>query len=294
MDRSDPRRLAAIAERQLARLTGRTEREILTIYRSTQEELRSELSRAFERYAVDGSLTQAEMSKYGRLAKLEKELNTITGRGTQRARAATTSAERRVFNEALARQQWTIDMTSGKLLPWGRVSERAVEAAIQSPLADVAFDRLRTGSRQRIRASLARAIVNGQSFPELSREIRKSINGNASDAMRIARTELHRAENEGRLQATEKAKELGVESRKVWLAVQDERTRAQHDEMDGTPADDDGLFTMPDGARGEAPGKIGEPHHDINCRCTYYDEVIEAPEDAPDTEYQSFERWSEQ
>lgn len=38
-------------------------------------------------------------------------------------------------------------------------------------------------------------------------------------------------------------------------------------EMNGKPVDNDGLFTLPDGVRTEAPGQTGVAEHDISCRC---------------------------
>jgi hypothetical protein len=44
--------------------------------------------------------------------------------------------------------------------------------------------------------------------------------------------------------------------------------RDSHREMDGKFEDDDGLFTLPNGLRGEGPGLFDDPSESINCRCT--------------------------
>lgn len=272
-------RREAIAERALARRIGSTERELVGIYRESRNNVRTALSRAYEKYAVNGVLTDAEMSRYGRMAALEKELNTAIGQANARAHKANNRLVRTQFEEAFAQRAWAVEQSLGRSLPWGKIPTRAVEAAINSPLADIAYDRLRTNSRQSIRRTLAQGMIRGESYPAMAREIGRVINGSASDAVRIARTEAHRIQNQAALYATDRMQEIGLKVRKQWISVTDDRTRDEHAEMDGVYADDDGVFTMPDGARGDAPGNIGEAHHDINCRCTYADVVEEVPED---------------
>jgi hypothetical protein len=44
--------------------------------------------------------------------------------------------------------------------------------------------------------------------------------------------------------------------------------------MDGEPADEDGIFTLPDDSTGPAPGLINGPAgQNINCRCSYFKEI---------------------
>jgi hypothetical protein len=39
-------------------------------------------------------------------------------------------------------------------------------------------------------------------------------------------------------------------------------------EMDGKAADENGIFTLSDGTKTEAPGLTGDPKHDSGCCCT--------------------------
>lgn len=274
--KQDIARREAIAERALARRVGQTERELLGIYRGARNEVRAALSEAFERYAVDGVLTDVEMSKYGRMGKLEKELNQAIGKANGQAHRATNRMLDLQFERAFAQRAAAIERAMGRGLPWGRFSQDAVRAAVESPLADIAYDRLRTEGRQKIRRTLAQGMIRGDSYTDIAREIGGVINGSASDAVRIARTEAHRVQNVAATKTTEKLQGMGIEVRKEWVAVEDDRTR--HEAMNGETADAEGWFTLPDGVRTEAPGMSGEAHHDINCRCRYIDVPIEIPE----------------
>ena len=61
---------AIIAERQ---------REIIKLYASVRDDIREELAKAYEKYAIDGKLTTAEMTKYNRLTNIEKSLTAKIG-----------------------------------------------------------------------------------------------------------------------------------------------------------------------------------------------------------------------
>jgi uncharacterized protein with gpF-like domain len=80
----------------------------------------------------------------------------------------------------------------------------------------------------------------------------------------IARTETHGAANYGGYGA---AQETGLKLRKEWISAEDERTRQDHADMDGTIVDMDGAFNFP-GYSLFYPGEPGGPAEGvINCRC---------------------------
>lgn len=84
----------------------------------------------------------------------------------------------------------------------------------------------------------------------------------------VARTETVGALNGGTLEGY---KQAGIPMKKAWLAALDNRTRDSHIEAHATyqeepiPLEDDFIVG---GGRGQAPGQIGDPAEDINCRCT--------------------------
>ena len=259
--------------RRLNRNQRIVDREVMSIYRQTLGEIRQEIARIYEKHAVGGRITQAEIGKYNRLTNLEKDINKIVGHGTQRARATIEAATRKTFVQSADLYAQAIEQAAGRQLPFGRINPRMVRAATDNPLEKIAMDRLRNLSQERIRRAIAQGIIRGDDFTRMAREIRSAINGNASDALRIARTEGHRAQIEGHLHRTNELIEKGATITKVWVSAEDDRTREDHRIMNEVEAKD-GIFRLPDGATAEAPGLTGEAHHDINCRCTY-EEIIE-------------------
>lgn len=81
----------------------------------------------------------------------------------------------------------------------------------------------------------------------------------------IARTETHGAANYGSFGA---ARETGLDMRKEWVSAEDERTREDHDAMNGTTVGLDDYFDF-GGYSLQYPGDPSGPAEGIiNCRCS--------------------------
>lgn len=118
---------------------------------------------------------------------------------------------------------------------------------------------------QSLKQSLNDGIKAGESIPELSdRVISVMAERIRSTPETISRTEVVGGYNGGTLLAWEQS---DVVSDKQWIAALDDRTRDTHADAHGqtVPLDED--FQVGDGS-GPAPGQIGLPEEDINCRCS--------------------------
>ena len=87
-------------------------------------------------------------------------------------------------------------------------------------------------------------------------------------ALRIARTEVVNASNEG---VKIGASELPGNKQKVWISTFDDRSRDDHMAMDGVKVPMNEMFTLPSGSQLEYPGDSanGAAEDIINCRCGY-------------------------
>lgn len=130
-----------------------------------------------------------------------------------------------------------------------------------------------------IKNEVTSGLIEGKSFPKMLKNIQSTFDVAANDAMRILRTELHRAESVARLNSINNARriadKLGFNLVKIWDSILDRTTRDMHADMDGTPADSEGVFTLPDGVTTQTPGNTGAPQHDVNCRCFLGTELLE-------------------
>lgn len=127
-------------------------------------------------------------------------------------------------------------------------------------------DRLKTS----IRAELSRGILNGSTWQEIAYKIAKGMNNPITkamnDAMRIARTEGHRVNQEGFLHAGDEAKKKGADIVKQWDATLDSKTRPWHMEADGQIREWNDKFIV-GGEQMDAPSVGGSARNVCNCRC---------------------------
>lgn len=121
-----------------------------------------------------------------------------------------------------------------------------------------------------IKAEVSRGIASGSSWLEVANKVAKNMNSPfnraLNDAVRIVRTEGHRINQEGYLDAGDEAKKKGADILKQWDATLDSRTRPWHQEADGQIREWDDDFTV-NGEKMKAPSVGGSASNVINCRC---------------------------
>lgn len=124
--------------------------------------------------------------------------------------------------------------------------------------------------KRSVRAELSRGISTGSSWNEMALRVARGMNSPFdkayNNAIRIARTEGHRIQNESALNAQYHAKEKGADIVKQWDATLDGRTRPEHREADGQIRELDEPFDV-GGEKMEAPGVGGSARNVCNCRC---------------------------
>lgn len=125
--------------------------------------------------------------------------------------------------------------------------------------------------KRSIRAELSRGISNGSTWNEMALRIAKGMNSPFrkayNNAIRIARTEGGRIQNEAGLDGAHAAKKKGADVVKQWDAALDGRTRPEHREVDGQIRELDEMFDV-GGEKMPAPCIGGSARNVCNCRCT--------------------------
>lgn len=123
-------------------------------------------------------------------------------------------------------------------------------------------------NRQMVTSHITQGILQGESIPHLSRRLLKTVNNDRIAAVRTARTAVTSAQNAGRQAVYDKAKSMGLNLQKEWLATLDGRTRHDHGMADGQRVPLDGKFTV-GGHKMKYPGDMSAPGWLVyNCRCT--------------------------
>lgn len=140
---------------------------------------------------------------------------------------------------------------------------------LNSKISEGLYKRLGVDTQQmkkRITAEVTRGIASGSSWEQIAKQIGMKSGVTYSNAVRIARTEGHRIQQQSSLDAMNKAKSKGADIVKQWDATLDGKTRSTHRELDGQIVELNQKFKSSQGDV-EAPGMFGIPSEDCNCRC---------------------------
>lgn len=122
------------------------------------------------------------------------------------------------------------------------------------------------------------ALAAGESVQQLSKSLAEAFDSERDYRTdRVAQTEVIAALNEG---ALESYRENPNVAGKGWLPTDDEVTRPDHlqagevyNEKNPIPVDEPFVVGS---AKGQAPGQMGDPSQDVNCRCTIIPIVVQA------------------
>lgn len=124
-----------------------------------------------------------------------------------------------------------------------------------------------------IMGAVNRGLNQGIGYKKIAKQVQELANTNYKKALRIAATEGHRIQTQAYLDNTTVLERTGVPFKKRWSAASDSRTRPDHVSMNRKYADKKGIFHLPDGSTGPAPGHTGSAKQDIACRCVAVNEI---------------------
>ena len=277
------------------------ERELFINYKTALDDIRVQLGKIYEQYSKAGALTYAEMSKFNRLEKLQRDLSDILG-PTLSANGRLVEDLRKVqYQESFYRHAWAIDQSAGVSLRWGLLNPKTIEAAVNQPewrkILDISIKDFKRTHYVRMDRIVTQGLIQGQGYDKMAREIKKGMDGLAGRAMTIARTEGGRSQTIGQVALYDEAEDLGVKIKRIWDATLDMATRPEHGELDGTAADEDGIFHTVAGPI-IGPRTSGDPSFDINFRCSVRPEVEGYPpkvrrlRDEGVQEYKTYKQWA--
>lgn len=118
--------------------------------------------------------------------------------------------------------------------------------------------------KKKIISHVSRGISTGMSFKQVAQQLAAYTNIGFNNAVRIARTEGHRIQNQSTMDTCYKAKEKGADVVKQWDSTLDKRTRKSHQKVDGEIRELDEPFSNGLMFPGDPAGGAAEV---VNCRC---------------------------
>ncbi len=283
-------------QRFVDKLTPQLERKIVAEYSGALKELRATMAEYYAKYPM----TYQEMAKYKRLEKLEAELKVIIVNLNRRLERAATKGLEDIYTNSYNILGYALE--NNAQFAWAMPPQRAIVEAINNPVNghDI-IDALKTNRDyviNQVNQTVTRGLIRGDSYKDMATQLKGSLENNVNRyALRIVRTEAHKVQSIAQQDSFDYAESKGIKGRKVWISTLDSRTRPDHQDMDGVEADEDGMFTLPDGSRGEQPGMIDDYSQNINCRCSSMFVIDEVPEVRRTKkgieEYKTYKEWAE-
>jgi len=261
--------------------------------------MRGQMAKIYDKYAKDGILTKAEMTRYNRYATMEKQMIAALDPALKANIKTIELLRPEQYEAAFFHYAWAIDNGAGVRIAWGTINKAVVMENLANPWLDIAKERYKLEGKLQVRAALNNGLSLGKSYAAMSKDLKKAINRTAYETMRILRTEGQTAINAGQDDAYTKAQEKGIEGNVKWDATLDGKTRPDHGAMDGENRQPDGLFNGPGRERAPYPAWEGlSAGERIQCRCRLafeiegYEPKLRRSRDEGIIPYQTYSEWA--
>ncbi len=258
------------------------ELKLLLHYVEKLKNIRILLSESFRAAGIDGPIKAgetnnhfAEMNKYNRLASLEKniaeEIKDLSGISIKQINDHLVNTYGLSFEKTIEAINAGLNIS----IKFQKIPRSVVLESIKNPYDRVGWNWRTAGHHLKsidlIKSEITNGLIEGKGYLQTAADIKVKVDNLANNITRIVRTESHRVQVLGRNESLEKSikdsKKIGIELEKVLISIVDNRTRPQSLQMNGQIADENGLFTYPNGIKG-LPGNTGVPEYDINDRET--------------------------
>jgi SPP1 gp7 family putative phage head morphogenesis protein len=258
-------------DKYLDELIDQAELDIDKVFGKRMKSFLSQLGNMFNKYSSKGELTYTDMTKYNRL---QKELNFIAEQIHSDYAYLTEFIQNLMVSQYIEnyyRSAFMYEFQAQKKMGYGQVNKTVILAAIKNKIPQLTLPNLMEFNRnetiRKISTEITQGLLAGEGYSSISKRIEKAVGFSSVKARRVARTESHRSQVQGRIDSAEQASKY-VDMTKMWDSTLDRNTRDWHQKLDGTVIGKDENFTTPKGGNGQAPGHMNNASDDINCRCT--------------------------
>lgn len=277
------------------------EEKINSIYSEAQSDIQKKLDdhtakfqkkdTIYQKKLQDKEITQAEYDawKKGQVftgkqwAAKKQEITAVLNNSNKVAAAMINSSAIDVFSENANFLSYSLEHTAGANFGFGLYNTDAVTKLIKDdpqvlPKWKIDQKKDYIWNQQNLNRSLTQGIIQGESLDKISKRVSTNLAGSNKNLMKtFAKTGMTQAQNSGRLSQLERAKALGLNVKKEWIATLDARTRTAHQELDGQSVDLDKPFK----AEGYSIRYPGDPeaHPSLvyNCRCALAGDLVDYP-----------------
>jgi SPP1 gp7 family putative phage head morphogenesis protein len=272
-------RIKALNNR-IDKLSNNLEGSYIKLYKQILKLYLHVLQKYYLEYEVDGLLTFEEMSRYGRLDKLETDSIRISKDLYREIKKSLIVHLDEVYKESYYTTAWAIESESLVKLRYGSISAKTIQESIQNNFTYLKLNERLEKNRNEIilklRDIITQELVKGSTYKTMSKRVQEVFEGDIVKAMRVVRTESGRLKEKAKLDSANVADDSGIVMEKTWRTLSDERVRDKHTSLDYITIHAKGVFEIDDD-KAQAPKMFAKPENSINCRCflTYSIKSIE-------------------
>lgn len=270
-------------QRQIDGIEGAGVKKIAREYANALEDLRTIVRRKYDKYGEEGKLTYDKMVKYDRIKKLDKEVAEAVRQMHVQISKITRKILRDTYKTSFNEVRGAIGEAAGRTIR-GKIKQEVINEALQNPVSGLTLnDRLSRRRRRiisEIQETVGQGLYRGESYTDMSKRLKGSLENNVVKSKRIVRTEGHRVMEKSKMDSVERAASQGADMRKYWLDSSDERVRSSHAHMgekyskeNAIPVDKN-FVNDKTGGEGPTPGQLGTAADDVNCRCIMVNVVV--------------------
>jgi len=123
--------------KELLSLEADYEKEIALALRDALNSMRGEMARIYEKYAIGGKLTKAEMTRYNRYATMEKQMLEVLDPALRANLRTIKRLTPNQYEASFFRYGWAVDNSTGLRLAWGTVNKAQIAAALASEYSKI-------------------------------------------------------------------------------------------------------------------------------------------------------------
>jgi len=264
-----------VAHQNTNKVIEKLENEINILYSQAKKELQKELNNSLDWSKIlnmkDKHRRLAESRKRNRLNKLISKMSYIIKNKNKVALGLIDGKLIDVFADNYNWGVYSLENMTGFNLDFTLYSREAVAELLKettpvfTKMAYLGAKDLTT-IRSDLRRQLTVEILKGSTIKDIAKKIDKVTDKNNNGSTRIARTEIGRIENSGRMKAFKHGEKKGLKLEKEWISTIDRRTRVNHRHLQGETVGLDELFS--NGLR-YPNDPNGSSEEVINCRCTH-------------------------
>lgn len=262
------------------KLLSKLEKELLNVYNECYNKTKKKLNSVKSVLAkYDKELTKNERIK---LWKEKKRLEALLNSLVEDIQEVNKLAESIINNELLNVYEinsnyanYLLEIESGYQLNFKLYNQEIIKQLLldeENNFTKIALNNLKDKKRiyKELKNSFMQSIRLGESIEQIAKRVRKIVNKNMNDSIRIARTETTRMESIGRQEMFKKGEDMGLKLKKVWISTADSRTRESHLLLNRKSVGLDERFSNGLRYPGDYTGRASEV---CNCRCSHVVEI---------------------